>query len=118
MDDVNFLYDVIVDVRNFDRYTNYYQQYLTIEVQKIADYLNIDQRHISYAIFDEANLQKFQDFIGECTDFNLGILTIDEALNLAKQLSPARTIKNKVWITKTLSDYFINQQGLLEHTIS
>lgn len=119
-DAVNNQYYMFVDIRGFYRYTSYYNQFLTIEDQVIKniDGTNQNISIISYATFDEANLQKFQDFIAECADFNLNVLTINEALASAKEYSPARTVKDKTWSSKTFSEYVINQQGILEQTIS
>ena len=111
------LYNVYVDLSSFYRYTDYYNEYITITDQKIRHYEFTDYRLICRIEFDDANLAKFQDFLGESADFELEPLLIDEALDLARAFSPARTVKNETMILKTFSEY-INNEGVLEQTIS
>lgn len=115
--DTTNLFNVYVDLSSFYRYEEYYDDFITIANQKIKHYQFTDFRIICRIEFDEANLAKFQDFLGECADFELEPLTINEALDLAKIFSPARTVKNETMVSKTFSEY-VNTDGVLVQTIS
>ena len=114
------LLQCFADIRDFYRYKEYYNSYITITDQIIKDTVSgCNQRILSRVDFDDTNLQKFNDFIAECgMNFNIQEVTINNALILAKAYSPARTIKDQDFRTKVISEYVINGNGILEQVIS
>jgi len=95
----------------------WYGEKLVIPTLRINNYENKDSRTLSYLELSDSDLDALQQFISDSLRFNVVALTDNEALELAKQFSPARveTHDGQTW---TYADYAFDVNNVLYQTIT